>query len=73
MVRLVVFLASVLTAVLVGVLARDSWPVSSAKDRWDIDGWEVQVAMGVATFLGLMLLGFLSYLYWVAHDFPGPG
>ena len=71
--RLVVFLVPVLAAALFGVLARESRLVSWATDRWDIDDWEVQVALGVATFLGLMLLGFLSYLYWVAHDFTGPG
>ncbi len=71
--RLVVFLLPVFAAAVFGVLARDSKLVSRATDRWDIDGWEVQVAMGVATFVGLMLVGFLAYLYGVAHNFPGPG
>lgn|GEM_PF-4744537 len=71
--RLVVSLVPVFIAVLFGVLARDSGLVWWATDRWDIHDWEAQVAVGVVTFLGLMLLGFLSYLYWVAHDFPRPG
>ena len=71
--RLVVFLVPVVVAAVLGVLARDSKLVSRVTDRWDIDGWEVQVAMGVATFVGLMLVGLLAYLYGVAHNFPGPG